>query len=303
MKHYFYKILGISILGSILNLCLQLPAQAETTIERIERTGVMRAGAWQDAKPFGYINENDEWVGYSIDMLTVIQSQLEKALKQSIKLELVEANTENRFDLIMNNRVDISCGPTSFTWNREKYIDFSLSYFVTGTQFLVPKGKKLDSLEDLRGLGIGVEENTTNEAILKAWDSQLNLIPVANRSDGIAQLQEGKIDIYASDGILLEALKATANKPNAWEIIPKDDLINRESYACLLPENDSQWRDFVNYSILRAIQGYLLDDPEFKQMFDQWFGEAGVVPYSSEVLTDHFQSIVDSVERIPTTAF
>ena len=303
MKNYFYKILGVGIVGSILHLCLQLPSQAETTIERIERTGVIRAGAWQDAKPFGYTNENGEWVGYSIDMLTVIQNQLEKALKKSIQLELVEANTDNRFDLILNNQVDISCGPTSFTWNREKYIDFSLSYFVSGTQFLVPKGKKLDSLQDLRGLNIGVEADTTNEAILKVLDSQLNLVKVANRSDGLAQLEQGKIDIYASDGILLEALKETATKPNDWEIIPQDDLINRESYACLLPENDSQWRDFVNYSILRAIQGYLIDDPEFKQMFDQWFGEAGVVPYSPEVLTDHFQGIVDSVERIPTTAF
>ena len=303
MKHYFYKILGISILGSLLHLCVQLPSKAETTIERIQRTGVIRAGAWQDAKPFGYINENEEWVGYSIDMLTVIQNQLEKALKQSIKLELVEANTENRFDLIMNSQVDISCGPTSFTWNREKYVDFSLSYFVTGTQFLVPTGKKLDSLQDLRSLRIGVEANTTNEAVLKVLDSQLNLVTVASRRDGLDQLQQGKIDIYASDGILLEALKATATKPNTWEIIPEDDLINRESYGCLLPENDSKWRDFVNYSILRAIQGYLIEDPEFKQMFDGWFGEAGVVPYSQEVLTDYFQSIVDSVERIPTTAF
>ena len=90
MKHYFYKILGISILGSLLHLCVQLPSKAETTIERIQRTGVIRAGAWQDAKPFGYVNENDEWVGYSIDILTVIQNQLGKALKQSIKLELVK---------------------------------------------------------------------------------------------------------------------------------------------------------------------------------------------------------------------
>ena len=295
--------LGVSILGSLLHLCLQLPSQAETTLERIQRTGVIRAGAWQDAKPFGYINENDQWVGYSIDILTVVQNQLEKALKQSIELELVEANTENRFDLIMDNQVDISCGPTSFTWNREKYIDFSLSYFVTGTQLLVPKGQKLDSRQDLRKLRIGVEANTTNEAVLKVLDSQLNLVKVASRSDGLDQLQQGKIDIYASDGILLEALKATATKPNAWEIIPEDDLINRESYACLLPENDSKWRDFVNYSILRAIQGYLIEDPEFKQMFDRWFGETGVVPYSEEILTDYFQSIVDSVERIPTTAF
>ncbi len=304
LKRIFnHKLFGIGILAFLFSISLQPSSLAETTLERIKRTGVIRAGAWKDAKPFGYVDEKGKWVGYGIDMITVVKSQLEKALKRPLKLELIEVNTQNRFDLVMDDKVDISCGPTTFTWNREKYVDFSLSYFVTGTQFLVKKGTKLDSLKDLRSLRIGFERNTTTENVLKVLDTRLNLVPVISRSDGLYRLQRGKIDAYASDGILLEALKQKATKPDTWEIIPPDDLINRESYACMLPENDSKWRDFVNYSILRAIQGYLIEDPEFKQMFDGWFGESGIVPYSQEVLNNHFQGIVDSVERIPKTAF
>ncbi|MDJ0712783.1 MAG: amino acid ABC transporter substrate-binding protein [Prochloraceae cyanobacterium] len=298
-----HKFFYIGFLAFVFSIFLQSSSLAETTIERIKRTGVIRAGAWKDAEPFGYVNEKGKWVGYGIDMMTVVKSQLEKALKKPLKLELIEVNTQNRFDLVMDGKVDISCGPTTFTWNREKYVDFSLSYFVTGTQLLVKKGTKLDSLKDLRSLRIGVERNTTTENVLKVLDTRLNLVTVANGKDGFSQLQQGKIDVYAGDGILLEALKQRATKPDTWEIVPPDDLISRESYACLLRENDSNWRDFVNYSILRAIQGYLIEDPEFKQMFDGWFGESGVVPYSQEVLTNHFQGIVDSVERIPKTAF
>ena len=279
------------------------PAYAETTIERINRTGVIRAGARKNAKPFGYIDQQGNWVGYGIDMMSIVKSQLEKALKKSLKLELVEADTENRFDLIQENKVDIACGPDSFTWNREKYVDFSLSYFVTGTQFLLPKGTQLNSLKDLRSYKIGVQPQTTNEAILKVLDSRLKLVSVSNSDEGLTKLENGEIGIYVGDGLLLEAIKAQASNPQNWEIIPEDDLINRESYACLLPENDSRWRDFVNYSILRAIQGYLIEDPEFTKMFEGWFGERGVLPYSPEVLKDHFQGIVDSVERIPKTAY
>lgn len=304
MKRLFnYKLFHTSLLAFAFSIVLQPYSFAETTLERIQRTGVIRAGAWKDAKPFGYVNEKGKWVGYSIDIMTVVKSQLEKALKRPLKLELIEVNTQNRFDLVMDGKVDLSCGPTTFTWNREKYVDFSLSYFVTGTQLLVKQGTKLDSLKDLRALRIGVERNTTTENVLKVLDTRLNLIPVMNRSDGLYRLERGRIDVYASDGVLLEALKQSAAKPDTWEIVPSDDLISRESYACLVRENDSNWRDFVNYSILRVIQGYLIDDPEFKQMFDAWFGESGIAPYPQEVLNNHFQGIVDSVERIPKTAF
>ena len=295
--------LSIGLLTIFSTLISGIHVHAETTIERIDRTGVIRAGARKNAKPFGYIDQQGNWVGYGIDIMTVVKSQLEKALKKNLKLELVETNTENRFDFIRENKVDIACGPDSFTWNREKFVDFSLSYFVTGTQFLVPKGTQLNSLRDLRSYQIGVEPKTTNEAILKVLDSRLNLIPISDRNNILTKLENREIQVYAGDGVLLEAIRAKANNSQDWEIIPEDDLINRESYACLLPENDSRWRDLVNYSILRAIQGYLIEDPEFTSMFEDWFGENGVLPYSQEVLKEHFQGIVDTVERIPKTAY
>ena len=86
-------------------------------------------------------------------------------------------------------------------------------------------------------------------------------------------------------------------------LIPNDELVHLEAYACVLPQDDSHWRDLVNYSILRVIQGYIIEDPEFSKMFAGWFGEQGVSPYPEAILQDYFQGILDSKERIPTTAF
>ncbi|CCQ64448.1 extracellular solute-binding protein, family 3 [Crocosphaera watsonii] len=47
------------ILGMMLSLALvavRLKSVAEPILQRIERTGTIRAGAWKDAKPFGYVN-------------------------------------------------------------------------------------------------------------------------------------------------------------------------------------------------------------------------------------------------------
>ncbi len=291
------KILGVAL--SIAIAAIPLKSLAEPILQRIERTGKIRAGAWQDAKPFGYLNEEGEWVGYSIDIMSVIKAQVEAALDKPIELELVEVNTQNFLDRVRNEDVDISCGPISFTWNRERYIDFSISYFVTGTQLLVKKGVTIDSVDELKKQRLGVEPNTTNEEVLKTIAPELQLIPVNSRSDGFAKLQQGQIDAYVSDGILLEALRKSAADPNAWDIIPKDILVNQEAYACIVPENQSHWRDLVNYAIVRAIQGYVIADPDFRPMFEGWFGTQGVTPYSEAILQEYFKGILGSTERLP----
>ena len=158
-------------------------------------------------------------------------------------------------------------------------------------------------MEELKTKRIGVEANTTNEAVLKSLAPDLQIIVVNSRSDGFAKLQQGVIDGYASDGILLEALRQSAPNPDQWDIIPNDELVHLEAYACVRPQDDSHWRDLVNYSILRVIQGYIIEDPECSKMFAGWFGEQGVIPYPKAILEEYFQGILDSKERIPTTAF
>ncbi|MGK7958235.1 MAG: amino acid ABC transporter substrate-binding protein [Crocosphaera sp.] len=295
------KAIGIT-LSLVLNL-VSLPCLAEPILERIERTGKIRAGAWKNSQPFGYVNEKGEWVGYGIDMMKVIQSQVEKALSKPIELELIEVNIQNFLDQTRDRDVDVACGPISFTWNREKYIDFSVSYFVSGTQFLVKKGITIDSVEELKNKRLGVIPNTTNETILKTIEPDLQIISVDNQKEGLTKLQQGEIDAYVSDSILLEALRNSTPDPNAWDIIPQDILVSQEAYACVIPENDSHWRDIVNYSILRAIQGYVIEDPEFTKMFEGWFGSQGVTPYSETILQEYFKGILGSLERIPEDAF
>ena len=41
---------------------------AETVIEKVARTGTLTAGTSKDALPFAFRNDDDELVGYSIDI-------------------------------------------------------------------------------------------------------------------------------------------------------------------------------------------------------------------------------------------
>ena len=42
---------------------------AETTLEKIARTGTLTIGTRTGSPPFGYINKNNDWVGFSIELV------------------------------------------------------------------------------------------------------------------------------------------------------------------------------------------------------------------------------------------
>ena len=43
------------------------PVLGETVLEKISRTGVLTAGTRGNAIPFAFINEKNEWIGFSIE--------------------------------------------------------------------------------------------------------------------------------------------------------------------------------------------------------------------------------------------
>lgn len=124
---------------------------AETVLEKVDRTGTLTAGTNQAAFPFAFTNEQGQLQGYSVDMLKLIQTQLSEELGKPIELKLLALTPEARIPKLVSGEVDIVCDASSYTWEREKQIDFSISYGLTGTRLLMKKGKELWETEDLVG--------------------------------------------------------------------------------------------------------------------------------------------------------
>ena len=271
-------------------------------LENIKQTGTITAGTRKNAVPFGYVNDKGEWVGYSLDILELIRQEAETQLKRPIELKRVEVTPQNRFERIKDGSIDIECSSSTFTWEREKEVDFSVSYFASGTQILVRKGSGLGDLSTLAGKQIAAIPGTTNEAAIASQQPEAELVAVKDRREGMAKLEAGEVDGFAGDGIILLGLKRTAAKPDSYEVVP-DFPYQYESYACILPENQSAWRDLVNYSLVKFMEGIVSDRQQTVEIYERWFGEEGVAPYPRETINDYFQGIVDGYEWIPLLGF
>ena len=300
-KSKIYKNITPVIFGLILSGLMPGIAKAETVMEKVARTGVLTAGTSKDALPFAYSDSQGKLTGYSVDMLTLIQQQLEKELGKKITLKLVAVTPAARIPKIINRQVDIVCDASSFTWERDKKVDFSISYGVTGTQVLIKKETNLGSPESLINKRVGVLAGTTNEQAIKQIQPQTKLVYFKTRPEAFAALEQGKIDAFASDSILLEGWLQTAKSPDSFAIVPPRPY-SREGIACMVPENNSKFLNSVNYSLVKFMQGFVNDNPKYVAIFDRWFGSQGAVYLNRDLrdlAVETMQLMIEFHEAIP----
>ena len=267
-----FKIYGIVINLLLLFSCgLPSYSQEQTVLEKIAETGLLEVGIREDAVPFGYRDINGNLEGLCLDLIAILREELKQKLnKQVIAIKLYKSTLFNRFELVSDRIVDLECGPNTIRELPEYQIQFSSPFFLTGTQLLVSmdKAKRINPNGSLENVNIGVLRNTSNEQLIEEKYPLANLVQfqgVTGRYRGIQALRGGKIDAFASDGILLvgEALIQNLGLGQNYTLVPKNPL-DCEEYGLILPNKDPQWLSFIN-SVIKTSSA--------RKIYLNWFGE------------------------------
>lgn len=290
--------LTVSLLSLSLTIVTTPPVLGETVLEKIVRTGKLTAGTSKDAVPFAYRDEQGELVGYSIDILDLIADRLSLESGKEIELELIPLEPRERISSLVDGAVDIVCDASSFTWERDREIDFSVSYGSTGTRLLTKKGINLATSISLVGKNIGALAKTTNEQAIRRAHPEAEIKYVQDRADGYKALDNDVIDAFADDGILLESWLQTIPNPDNYQVV---GYYSREGIACMTPENNSQLLNTVNYTLVEFMQGFLDGKAEYVSIFDRWFGVQGVLPLTEDLkslMIDNMQLLIDFKDTI-----
>ncbi len=252
---------------------------AEKVLERINKTGEVRMGFRKGSNPFGYLNDKGEWVGFGVDIGKEILAALNKKLGKPIQLTRVPVKPENRMEMIIQNAIDISIGSASITLAREKKVDFSHPYFLTGARLLVSMQSPIRSfIPDLADKRVGLARGATGNIAAIDWLNQSGRIQPKfqkvlfdEHDQGFQALQQGAIAAYCTDESILAGMKASASNPRNWKIV--GNYLTYEAYGMILPQNQSEWRDFVNATLVNLIKS-----GRFKKIHAKWFGPYGKVP-------------------------
>lgn len=225
-----------------------------------------------DSVPFSFVNERKQPTGYTVDICKSVVASLEKQFKVTgIEIQWVPVTSQNRFETIAKGQADMECGASTVTLSRMKTVDFSNFVFVESTGVSVMASSDIKTLNDLGGKRIAVVSGTSNEQAVETVSKRIpmTVVRVKDRAEGIAALEGGKADAYASDKLLLVGAKFT--DPKAIRLLPDD--LSIEPYAIVLPRGDWALRLAVNTALANIIRG-----GEISFVFNTWFAPIGLQP-------------------------
>lgn len=251
-------------------------AWAEHVLDRINNTGVFNAGTRTDALPFAYRDKKGQLVGFSVDLLREIHKRLKQRFNRPIEMKLVPTTASDRMEMVANAAIDIQCGIATPTWEREVPVDFSIPFFGNGTRIMTLRDTAM-RLEDLRGKRIGVAVGTTTAGILTEQVPDAVIVDVPDMDVGFALFERGEIDGLSNIGIVLRAKVEKSPLKSKVVLLPRTEALSYESMACILPQNDSEWRDFVNHAFVELLDGVDEFRGPYIEIYERWLGPRGVI--------------------------
>lgn len=246
---------------------------ASPTLDRIKETGKIVFSYRNAALPFSFKDREGRVRGYSVELCTRIATAIQKSLGiPELKIEWVSVEAATRLEAVASGKVDADCGTTTITLARMEMVDFSLPIFVDGGGVLARAKKKAIRMADLKGKRIAVIAGTTTEkaltGALTALGTPAVLVPVTNSTEGMALLDQGKVDGYAGDRVVLANLRLRSPNPGALAFVTGD--FSYEPYGLALRRDDPDFKLAVNRALANLYRTGDIDG-----IFQRWLGALG----------------------------
>jgi glutamate/aspartate transport system substrate-binding protein len=228
-------------------------AQERTgTLKKIETTRTVTLGHRESSIPFSYYNDQQQVIGYSHEIMLNVVDAIRRELRlPDLRVKLVPVSSQNRLTLVQNGTVDLECGSTSNTVERQKQVAFSNSLFIIGTRLLVKKDAGIKDFPDLAGRTVVTTAGTTSERWLRKVnaDKKMNMIIISAKDHGesFLTLETGRAAAFMLDDVLLYGELAKAKRPGDWIVTGTPPA--REAYGCLLRKDDAAFKQLVDAAI------------------------------------------------------
>ncbi|WP_062206270.1 glutamate ABC transporter substrate-binding protein [Streptomyces sp. NBRC 109706] len=236
-----------------------------STVDAINARGRLVIGVDQNSYRWGYREpQSGELVGFDIELAQAIADDV---LDPGGELVLRAIPTAERERALERNHVDMVVRSMSITCERLEEVAFSIPYFQTGQQLLVPRQSEVTGLDEtVDGLTVCSAQESTASLELKRREHNAELMEKPNHLDCLVQIQLGDADALMTDSAL--AAGHVAQDPSMQLV---GDELTVESYGVAMRPGDDDLVRWVN----AVLEDYIGDenDSRWQDAFDTWLSD------------------------------
>ncbi len=224
----------------------------------VKEAGVLKAGVKYDFKPFGYVNEAGKVVGFDIDLLKYIAKDI------GVKVKFQQVTSKTRIPLVSGGQIDIAAASMTHKVMRDDTIDFTISYFFDGQSMLVRKDERIRTAKGFAGKKVGAIQGATSGENFKKASPKAKIVYFQEYPQAVMALRKGKIDAVTTDLVWCSTQAADSK----GKLKVTGGTLSVEPYGMGLAENESNFRDAVNFAIQNSVK-----DGTYSKLYKKWFGE------------------------------
>jgi glutamate/aspartate transport system substrate-binding protein len=170
--------------------------------------------------------------------------------------------------MVANSTVDLECGTTSNTLERERHVSFSVTTYVAMSRLVSLRSSGIGNLEDVRGRSVVSTAGTTSIAKLvdlnSAGGMNMTILAGKDHAQSFRMMETGRAVAFAMDDVLLHSLVAVAPDPSRFAI--GGTPLSVEPYAVVLPKDDPEFKQVVDAAIID-----LFRSGEIQTIYHKWF--------------------------------
>lgn len=265
----------ILLTGCTLGLLFGAQAQAtqvplDGTLGKIASVRSITLGYRDASVPFSYVADSSgKPMGYSVDLANKIVARIQqKTGVADLKVNYNLVTSQTRIPLVQNGTVDLECGSTGVTAERQQQVAFSYGFIYVKGQLLTAKDSGIKGFADLKGKNVVTTAGTTNERFLKRYNAEhkadMFVISAKDHGEAFKMLETGRAAAFYMDDALLYGERAKARDPHNWVVVGQEQ--SREIYSCMVRKDDPQFLAVVNETL-----GELYRSGEINGIYQRWF--------------------------------
>jgi glutamate/aspartate transport system substrate-binding protein len=261
-------------------------AERLDTLKRIRDSSTLTLGVREASVPFSFVDTQKQPQGYSVDLCLKIADAIKTELKlPRLDVRFVAVSSANRIAMVKDGKIDLECGSTTNTRDRQKDVAFAYTTFVAGIKMLAKKSSNIASVDDLRGKTVVVTRGTTSEKMMRQMNDdrilKLTIIEAKDHDESFAAVAADKAVAFPMDDVLLYGLISKAANPDEFAVVGR--YLSVEPYAIMLRKDEPAFEKLVDRTLNDMFQS-----GEIRKLYARWFATRELTVPMSQYLKEAF---------------
>lgn len=259
----------VTALAALILASPATPAQVASTVAKLKETRSITIGYREAALPFSYVDAQGKPIGYAIDLcVRAVELMKPRLGLPELTIKWQPVTSANRFPLVTKGSVDLECGSTSNSPDRQKRVAFGPTYFVGRIAVLVSAQVAWNNLSQAGAQTVATAAGTTSAVAIKRYEEtrriELNDFVVRDHQHAFEALTTGRAAAVVLDEILLRAFVAASGTPEKFRFL--DETLGVEGYGAVMRSGDPSFEELVT-----ATFGEVMRSGEAERLYEKWF--------------------------------